>query len=67
MKWYPTVIFICISLTTSYFKTFIYLFIHFKLHWGFVALHGFSLVAASWGYDGVITHLDPDILEYEVK
>ena len=52
---------------SRYFKTFIYVLIYFKLHWAFVASHGFSLVSASGGYDGVITHLDPDTLEYKVS
>ena len=34
----------------TFFKKFIYLFIYFWLSWVFVAVHGLSLVAASWGY-----------------
>ena len=36
-----------------FFDKFIYLFIYLWLRWVFVAAHGLSLVAASWGYSSL--------------
>ena len=40
-------------LSLLFFKSFVYLFIYFRLRWVFVAVCGLSLVAASGGYSSL--------------